>query len=78
MRHLSGYGPLTYQEVAFALSIDDDTAKRSLESLVSSGEVSKGRFIVADNDQYMPTADRLRLRSGKSNVFDADTVERYR
>lgn len=45
---------------------------------MAQGEAARGRFVVADSDQYMAVADRLRLRSGKSNVFDVDTVERYR
>ncbi|MBE6527410.1 MAG: ATP-dependent helicase [Thermoplasmata archaeon] len=78
LRHIGSVGPVTYQEAAFALSVPDEDAQRSLESLVASGDLAKGRFVVADNDQYMLVADRLKLRSGKSNVYDVETVENLR
>lgn len=78
LRYLNAYAPATVQEVAYSLSLADDDARESLESLVSSEEVSKGRFLIAENDQYMLKIDHMRLRSGKSNIYDYDTVERYR
>jgi ATP-dependent Lhr-like helicase len=78
LRYLDCFSPATVQEAAFALSLPDDEAFASLESLVASGEVSKGRFLISENDQYMLKLDHMRLRSGKKNVFDYDTVERYR
>lgn len=77
-RYLGAYGPNTVQEAAFALSIPEGEVQASLESLTASGEASKGRFLVSENDQYMLTSDRLRLRSGKDNVYDFETVENYR
>ena len=58
--------------------VPDEDAFSSLESLVASGDLAKGRFVVADNDQYMLSTDRLKLRSGKSNVYDVETVENLR
>ena len=78
LRHLSGSGPTTVQEVAFALSVPDSDVSASLESLTASGEVVKGRFVVADNDQYMLASDRMKIRSGKSNICDLETVENFR
>jgi ATP-dependent Lhr-like helicase len=78
LRYLDCFAPATVQEVAFALSLPDDEALTSLESLVATEEVSKGRFLISENDQYMLKLDHMRLRSGKKNVFDYDTVERYR
>ncbi|AGI48517.1 Lhr-like helicase [Thermoplasmatales archaeon BRNA1] len=77
-RHLGGYGPTTAQEAAFALSIPDEEVRSSLDSMVAGGEVARGQFVVADGEQYMLTSDRLKLRSGKSNVYDVETVENYR
>ncbi len=78
LRYLDCFAPATVQEVAFALSLPDDEALTSLESLVAMDEVSKGRFLISENDQYMLKLDHMRLRSGKKNVFDYETVERYR
>ncbi len=78
LRYLDCFAPATVQEAAFALSLPDDEAMASLESLTAAEEVSKGRFLISENDQYMLKLDHMRLRSGKKNVFDYDTVERYR
>ncbi|MBQ4368449.1 MAG: winged helix DNA-binding domain-containing protein, partial [Candidatus Methanomethylophilus sp.] len=48
------------------------------ESLVASGEVAKGRFLISENDQYMLASDRKKLRTGKNNVYDYEAVENYR
>lgn len=78
LRHLGCYAPTTVQEVAFALNIPEETVSVSLESLVASGEVAKGRFLVSENDQYMLESDHMKLRSGKNNVYDFETIENYR
>ncbi len=78
LRHLGAYAPTTVQEVAFALNIPEEMVSASLESLVAGGEVAKGRFLVSENDQYMLESDRMKLRSGKKNVYDFETVENYR
>ncbi len=78
MRHLECFAPATVLEVVFALSLNEGEARSSLESLVSSGEVAKGRFLISENDQYMLKDDRLRLRAGKENVYSFETVEVYR
>ena len=78
LRYLNIFAPATVQEVSYALSLSDDDARESLESMVSSEEVSKGRFLISENDQYMLKKDHMRLRSGKSDIYDYDTVERYR
>lgn len=78
MRFLECFSPATVQEVAFALSVPEDDAYVSLEALVANGDVSKGRFLVSENDQYMLKIDHMRLRAGRDNVFDYDSVERYR
>lgn len=77
-RFLECFSPATVQEVSFALSLSEDDARTSLESLVATDEVSKGRFLVSENDQYMLRIDHMRLRAGRTNVFDYDSVERYR
>ena len=78
LRHLGCFAPVTVEETAFALNIPEDTVHASLESLTASGEVAKGRFLISENDQYMLSSDRKKLRTGKSNVYDFETVENYR
>lgn len=78
LRYLECYAPATVQEVAFALSISDSDAKTSLDSLTASEDVSCGRFLISEDDQYMLKIDHMRLRAGRDNVYDYDTVERYR
>ena len=78
MRHLECFAPATVHETAYALSVPENEARTSLESLVSAGEVSCGRFLISENDQYMKRTDRMRLKAGHSNVFSHATAERYR
>lgn len=78
LRYLDCSAPATVQEVAFALSVPEEEARSSLESLVNSEELAKGFFLVSENTQYMKTLDRLRLKAGKENIYDYDTVENYR
>ena len=77
-RFLDCFAPATTQEIAFALSMTESAVNASLESLIGDEEVVRGRFLISENDQYMRKIDHMRLKAGKSNVFDYDTVERYR
>lgn len=78
MRYLDCFAPASVQEVAFSLSITDEQAKVSLESLVANDEVVKGRFLVSENDQYMLKIDHMRLKAGRNNIYSYEAVERYR
>ena len=77
-RYLECTAPSTVPEVAFALSITEKEAQTALDSLVNSEEAVNGQFLISQNPQYMKTIDRMRLRAGKENIFDFDTVEEYR
>ena len=78
MRYLDCFAPATVQEVAFSLSITEEQAKASLESLVANDDVVKGRFLVSENDQYMLKIDHMRLKAGHDNIYSYEAVERYR
>ena len=78
MRFLECFAPASVQEVSYALSMTDEEAHKSLESLVANDLVVKGRFLVTENDQYMLKIDHMRLKAGKSNIFSYDAIERYR
>ncbi|MCQ2069772.1 MAG: ATP-dependent helicase [archaeon] len=78
LRYLGCFAPVTVQEAAFALNLSEEDIQSSLEALVAGGEVSKGQFLISENEQYMLSSDRLKLRSGKSNIYDFETVENYR
>ena len=78
LRHLECFAPLTVHEIAFALSIPENDAGTALEAMVHDGVLSRGRFLVSENDQYMKQTDRMRLKAGHSNVFSHVTAERYR
>ena len=78
MRYLDCFAPASFQEVAFALSIPDEQARTSLESLVANDEVVKGRFLVSENDQYMLKIDHMRLKAGHADIYSYESVERYR
>ena len=41
-------------------------------------EVACGRFLISEDDQYMLKIDHMRLKAGRDNVYDYETVERYR
>ncbi len=77
-RFLDCFAPASVQEVAYALSITDEEAHTTLESLVANDEVVKGKFLVSENNQYMLKIDYMRLKAGHENVYSYDTVERYR
>ncbi|MDO5861847.1 MAG: ATP-dependent helicase [Thermoplasmata archaeon] len=78
LRYLECYAPATVQEIAFALSLEDPDVRTSLESLVADEQVVRGRFLISESDQYMLKLDYMRLKAGKDNVYDYETVERYR
>ena len=78
MRFLDCFAPVSVQEVSYALSLTEEQAHISLESLVANEEVVKGRFLVSENDQYMLRIDHMRLKAGHDNVYSYETVERYR
>ncbi len=78
VRFLDCFAPATMQEIAYALSMSESRVKRSLEALVADEELVCGRFLISENDQYMRKIDHMRLKAGKDNVYDYETVERYR
>lgn len=78
LRFLECFAPATVHEVAYALSLSEEDARTSLESLVNGEEVAKGFFLVSESIQYMRMLDRLRLRAGEENVYDFETVEDYK
>jgi len=78
MRHLECFAPATVHEVAFELSIPENDARAALDALTAAEEVACGRFLISENDQYMKRTDRVRLRTGHSNVFSYAATERYR
>ncbi|MDR2698936.1 MAG: ATP-dependent helicase, partial [Candidatus Methanoplasma sp.] len=77
-RYLDCFAPATVPEIAFSLSVTEREAQSALDSLVGSEEAVKGQFLISQSPQYMKTLDRMRLRAGKENIFDFDTVEEYR
>lgn len=78
LRYLECFAPATVPEVAFSLSITEEEAQTALDSLVNSEEAVKGQFLISENPQYMKMLDRMRLRAGKENIYDHDTIEEYR
>lgn len=78
LRYLECFSPTTVQEIAFALSLEEPDVRASLESLCAEEEVVRGRFLISETDQYMLKLDYMRLKAGKDNVYDYETVERYR
>lgn len=78
MRFLEYFAPATIQEISFALSISETTVNQSLESLIGDEEVVRGHFLISENDQYMRKLDYMRLKADKNNIFDYNTVEKYR
>ncbi len=78
LRFLECFAPTTVQEIAYALSLDESDVRASLESLCAEDEVVRGKFLISETDQYMLKLDYMRLKAGKDNVYDYETVERYR
>ncbi len=78
LRYLECYAPATVQEIAYALALEDSDVRVSLEKLCADEQVVRGRFLISESDQYMLKLDHMRLKSGRDNVYDFDTVERYR
>ncbi len=78
LRYLECGAPATSREIAFALALEEPDVRASLESLCAEEQVVRGKFLISESDQYMLKLDYMRLKSGKDNVYDYDTVERYR
>ncbi|MCQ2053370.1 MAG: ATP-dependent helicase, partial [archaeon] len=78
MRFLEYFAPATIQEISFALSMSETIVNQSLEALIGDEEVIRGHFLISENDQYMRKLDYMRLKANKNNIFDYNTVERYR
>ena len=76
-QHLECFAPATLQEISYALSIPESDVSTSLQALVADQEVSEGRFLISESDQYMLHLDHMRLRAGSKDVFDYETVNRY-
>lgn len=77
-RFLECYAPATIKEISFSLSVPENEVKTALEVLVNDEEVVMGRYLISESDQFMRKIDHMRLRAGKNNIFDYDTVEKYR
>ena len=77
LQYLECFAPATVQEIAFALAIPEADVRVSLQALVADQEVSEGRFLISESEQYMLHLDHMRLRAGSKDVFDYDTVNRY-
>ncbi|MDR0198314.1 MAG: ATP-dependent helicase [Methanomassiliicoccaceae archaeon] len=78
MRYLECFAPATVHEAAFSLSLPEKDVRTSLDALTADEEVACGRFLISENDQYMKRTDRMRLKTGHSNVFSRADAERYR
>ncbi len=78
LRYLECFAPATVQEIAYALSLEDSDVSSAMEELCANEEVVRGRFLISENDQFMLKFDYMRLKSGKDNVYDFESVERYR
>lgn len=78
LRHLGCWAPATVEEVAFALSLEENEVRPTLKALVEEGEVVEGHFLISEGLQYMLRLDHLRLRSGGKLVYDGRTVAAFR
>jgi ATP-dependent Lhr-like helicase len=78
LRHLGCWAPATAEEVAFALSLEENEVRPALKALVEEGEVAEGHFLISDGIQYMLRLDHLRLKGGGKQVYDGRTVAAFR
>ncbi len=76
-QYLECFAPATVKEIAYALSITEEDTSLALKTLIGDEIVVEGKFLIAEDDQYMKHIDRMRLKAGSSDVFDFETVERY-
>ncbi|HLF05830.1 MAG TPA: ATP-dependent helicase, partial [Thermoplasmata archaeon] len=72
VRHLvGGEGPLSLDEIALRLRMADGDVARGLEPLLREGLVQRDMFVPAEREQYMLSADVVRLQeTGKGVVAD--------
>ncbi len=73
-------GPMTKQELAYAIALDEATVEQALTSLEDEGLVSAGSFTeAAAAPQYMLTRDRMRLeaRARGARTYDETQVMQY-
>ncbi len=76
-KHISYHAPLTVEDVAYEVGIEESEAEQALRELTANEAVVSGRFVVGDQQQYMLARDYLRLKAAGQPVFDRETVRVY-
>lgn len=76
-KHLAFHAPITVEDVAYEVGIDEADAEQALRELAANEVVISGRFVVGEQQQYMLAKDYLRLKATGQPVFDRETIRAY-
>jgi ATP-dependent Lhr-like helicase len=77
-RHLTYHAPISLEDLAYEVGVQEDEAKQALDELIARNEVVSGQLVVGDQMEYMLASDYLQLSSGGEKVFDWDAVNTFK
>lgn len=79
MRHLDVNGPLSGQDVAYALDLDAEVVTEALKDLENEGTVASGHFVLGEEYQFLLAKDlsKLQKRDETRKVFDESVVKAF-
>ncbi len=79
LRLLAFLGPMTAEELAFELDLEEEFTRQILSGLENEGQVSSGHFIVDEEYQYMLSRDLRELESSEEErpTFDERAVREF-
>ena len=79
LRHLDVTGPVSAQDVAYALDLEADVVAEALKDLENEGTVASGHFVLGEDYQYLLAKDlaKLQKKGETRKVFDESTVKAF-
>ncbi len=79
LRHLEVNGPLTPQDLAFALDLEPELVGEALKDLENEGAVASGHFVLGEDYQYLLAKDlaKLQTRGETRRVVDEAVVKAF-
>ncbi|UCE91984.1 MAG: ATP-dependent helicase [Methanobacteriota archaeon] len=77
-RHLAYHAPISLEDLAYEVGVQEEEAKRALDQLIAQNTVVSGQFSAGDRTEYLLVSDYLQLSSEGERIFDWDAVNSYR
>ena len=79
LRHLDVNGPLSAQDLAFAVDLEANIVAEALKDLENEGAVASGHFVLGEDYQFLLAKDlsKLQKKSETRKVFEDGTVKAF-